>query len=147
MQLNEPPDLVNTEEWHKFKREIYQQTLAIIFAEMKKISVHGEVTRCGDGKARIIFPAVPIHSMDLEETWVFTGCRSLNAKFPCPRCLVSNSEQHDYDVHPPLRTSLAMKEIYQQAQAAKTKAEAHQLLMGHGLNDVKVCLFQSVVKF
>lgn len=129
---------MNTDEWHRFKREIYQKTLGVIFREMKRVAQVGEVMRCGDGVTRIIFPGIPIHSMDLEETWAFTGCRSLNAKFPCPRCLVPNAEQQNYSTSHPLRTSATMQKVYRDAKDLRTKTEANQLLMDNGLNDVEV---------
>jgi hypothetical protein len=139
IQLDEPPELAHTDEWHRFKREIYQQTFGVIFGKTKEVAkMGGEVMRCGDEKKRIIIPGVPIDSMDMEEMWCFTACRSVHAKFPCPRCLVPNAEQHIYSKTYPLRTSSSMKKTYDDAKEAKTKAEANQLLMDCGLNDVKV---------
>ena len=62
--------------------------------------------------------------------------RGVKSKFPCPVCLVPDSQMSDGSTHP-LRTLESMQEVYDEAQAmSSTEKEKH--LKKYGLRDVKV---------
>jgi hypothetical protein len=102
-------------------------------------SQEGETVTCGDDITRVLFPGIPIHSLDGEEAGCTCAARGQKADHPCPRCLVHKSELHKVLKDCPLRTVEAMHHACQQAKAAKTKSAVDQIMRKHGLHDVWVC--------
>ncbi|KAJ7840312.1 hypothetical protein B0H14DRAFT_3696576 [Mycena olivaceomarginata] len=115
-----------TTSFAQFKREIYQQVLEIIFSSLYLRSWRGEVVTCGDEITRILYP----------EAWNFTCCRAGRAKFPCPRCLVSQEMLHFLQRTFEARTSSNMRAIVCLAQNAPNTTQKEKILMEHGLHDV-----------
>ncbi|KAJ7842571.1 hypothetical protein B0H14DRAFT_2586293 [Mycena olivaceomarginata] len=119
-----PKDRTDKEnyEFAQFKREIYQQVLEIIFF----FAVSAVLERQG----------FLIESLDFEEAWNFTCCRAGRAKFPCPRCLVSQEMLHFLQRTFEARTSSNMRAIVRLAQNAPNATQKEKILMEHGLHDV-----------
>ncbi|KAJ7789214.1 hypothetical protein B0H14DRAFT_3574529 [Mycena olivaceomarginata] len=133
-----PKDRTDKEnyEFAQFKREIYQQVLEIIFSSLYLRSWRGEVVTCGDEITRVLYPGFLIESLDFEEAWNFTCCRAGRAKFPCPRCLVSQEMLHFLQRTFEARTSSNMRAIVCLAQNAPNTTQKEKILMEHGLHDV-----------
>ncbi|KAF8211914.1 hypothetical protein K438DRAFT_1805609 [Mycena galopus ATCC 62051] len=122
----------------KFKRDIYHQVLRVIFVEtLNQQASAGRCVPCGDAVRRVLFPHIPVLSLDGEEACTCaTTCSSL-ADFPCPRCLVRQDQLHNFfskTLDFPLRTTATMKAVYEQAQAERFKGDAEDLLQHHGLH-------------
>jgi hypothetical protein len=64
--------------------------------------------------------------------------RGINSLFPCPVCLVPGDKLSDLSVTFPLRTTEAMKAIYEEANNAPNAGEKEAILKESGLQDVKV---------
>ena len=64
--------------------------------------------------------------------------RGINSHFPCPVCLVPGEKLSDLSVTFPLRTTEAMKAVYEEANNAPNAAEKEAILKESGLRDVKV---------
>ncbi|KAF7967343.1 hypothetical protein HWV62_34677 [Athelia sp. TMB] len=131
----------DTLEWGRFKREVYQAVLAVIFGSLVHRSHHGDVVRCGDGIIRILHPGILIESMDGEESAIFTCIRSAMALFPCPKCLVPKSELHHIDRQWPVRTPEGMQAVIERARKAKVKKTMEDILKAAGLHFTKCFLW------
>ncbi|KAJ6461691.1 hypothetical protein C8R45DRAFT_841971, partial [Mycena sanguinolenta] len=133
-----PKDRTDKEnyEFAQFKREIYQQVLEIIFSSLYPRSWRGEVATCGDDLTRVLYPGFLIESLDFEEAWNFTCCRAGRAKFPCPRCLVSQEMLHFLQRTFEPRTSSSMRAVVRRAQNALNTTQKEKLLTEHGLHDI-----------
>ncbi|KAJ7790968.1 hypothetical protein B0H14DRAFT_2396072, partial [Mycena olivaceomarginata] len=116
--------------------EIYQQVLEIIFSSLYERSWRGEVVTCGDDVPRVLYPGFLIESLDFEEAWNFTCCRSGRAKFPCPRCLVSQEMLHCLQRTFEARTSSSMRAVVRRAQNASSATQKEKILMNYGLHDI-----------
>jgi len=64
--------------------------------------------------------------------------RGINSHFPCPVCLVPGEKLSDLSVTFPLRTTEAMKAVYEEANKAPSAATKEAILKESGLRDVKV---------
>ncbi|KAL1754470.1 hypothetical protein FB107DRAFT_275798 [Schizophyllum commune] len=126
------------EELAHFIREIYQQVLYAIFASCRRRSHSGDVVRCGDGILRALHPGLGMASMDGKEAARFTGCKSHNANFPCPKCLVHKLDLDDITTTKYRnRTTKRMKIILADAQAAPSATARAEILKNNGLHNVK----------
>ncbi|KAJ7430758.1 hypothetical protein B0H11DRAFT_2390246, partial [Mycena galericulata] len=122
----------------KFKRDVYHRVLRIIFVEtLQQHASGGHCVTCGDAVRRVLFPRLPVLSLDGEEACTWTATRGALADFPCPRCLARHDQLHDFfsaNLEFPLRTTATMKEIYDQAKNERFKVHAEDLLQRHGLH-------------
>ncbi|KAJ7076256.1 hypothetical protein B0H15DRAFT_790797 [Mycena belliarum] len=100
-----------TLEFAKYKMEVYQKVLAVIFRSLKSRSRNGEPIRCPDHVARIFHPGFLINSLDGKEAAYFNACRAALANFPCPKCLVSKADLHRITSSFTIRTSATMKAL------------------------------------
>ncbi|KAJ7713580.1 hypothetical protein B0H14DRAFT_2644754 [Mycena olivaceomarginata] len=125
----------------KFKRDIYHRVLQVIFVEtMKQQASGGKCVPCGDAVDRVLFPRIPILSLDGEEACTCAATRSSLADFPCPCCLVHQDQLHNFfstTLEFLLRTTVTMKAIYEQAQSECFKGAAEDLLQCHGLHSTE----------
>lgn len=140
----DPDDRTNEEkiEFARFKAQIYQDVLDIIFAKTSRASWTGIALRCGDFIDRIYFPGLHIKSLDGEEAGHFCCTRASQANHPCPRCMVYKSELDQISRVFPNRTPENMKRVYEQVQSATTKTAKNNLLISHGLHNTYVkCSF------
>ena len=64
--------------------------------------------------------------------------RGLNSLFPCPVCLVPGDKLSDLSETFPLRTTEAMKAVYEEANKAPSAVEKEAILKDSGLRDIKV---------
>ncbi|KAJ6550186.1 hypothetical protein B0H19DRAFT_1298710 [Mycena capillaripes] len=120
--------------WAQFKREVMHKVFKIIFAPLLGPAKHGESLTCGDDIQRVCYPGVPITSIDGEEACSVSACRAALASFPCPRCLVHHNDLNKICRTFPLRTTETMKQFYEDAIAAPTKAESERILQSVGLH-------------
>jgi hypothetical protein len=109
-----------------------------MFQSLELPSQEGEAVKCGDGVHRVFFPAIPIHSLDGEEAWCTCAARGAKADHPCPRCLAHKSELHKTTGDFPFRTVKAMRLACKQANAARSKTAAEEILKQNGLHNVQV---------
>ncbi|KAJ7692037.1 hypothetical protein B0H14DRAFT_2651828, partial [Mycena olivaceomarginata] len=97
----------------KFKRDVYHRVMRIVFVDTLQHQASG-------GKCvTVLFPRLPILSLDGEEACICAATRAALADFPCPRCLVRHDQQHDFfskNLEFPLRTTTTMKAVYEQAK-------------------------------
>ncbi|KAJ6499836.1 hypothetical protein DFH09DRAFT_1336383 [Mycena vulgaris] len=125
----------------KFKRDVYHRVLKVIFVESLKWQASGgQCISCGDGRERVLFPRVPVLSLDGEEACTCAATRSSLADFPCPRCLVRQDQLHNFfskTLNFSLRTTATMKAIYEQARGERFKGVAEDLLQRHGLHSTE----------
>jgi hypothetical protein len=63
--------------------------------------------------------------------------RGTGSDFPCPICLVPNTQMYDGSTHP-LRTSDNMQKIYNEPAAIQSKTQQEKLLKKYSLRNVKV---------
>ncbi|KAJ7052426.1 hypothetical protein C8F01DRAFT_1065968 [Mycena amicta] len=120
------------------KRNLYHRVLRRVFVEpLARCSKTGESVTCGDTTPRVLFPAIPIASLDGKEADMYTNTRAALAHFPCARCLVRADQlcQISGHVFEP-RTTASMKKVYQDAQNMRYKKDAEELLQGYGLHAV-----------
>ncbi|KAJ7743894.1 hypothetical protein B0H14DRAFT_3607170 [Mycena olivaceomarginata] len=99
----------------KLKRDVYHRVLRIVFVET--------LQQCASG-GKVLFPRLPILSLDGEEACTGAATRASLADFPCPRCLVHHGQLHDFfskNLEFPLRTTTTMKAIYEQAKRERFK--------------------------
>lgn len=127
-----------TLEWARFKREVYQQVLGVVFASLEARSHHGETIHCGDGITRVLYPGFLIESLDGEEAAMFCCCRAALANFPCPKCLVPKDQLHHIDRKFKPRTTKSMQQVYQLATDAPSKTQKEFILQNYGLHYTKV---------
>ena len=52
-----------------FKWEVYHKILQRIFKTLEIPSQQGEAVKCGNGLHCVLFPGIPIHTLDGEEAW------------------------------------------------------------------------------
>lgn len=127
-----------------FKREVYHKVLSVIFGSLRSRGRCGEAMECGDLIRRVIYPGIPIASVDSEESWALTSTRTGLAEYPCPKCLVSNCEQHKLVSKFKLRTVGAMKQAFEEAMCSSTKSASEKILQQNGLHATFVSI--SVVR-
>lgn len=103
-------------------------------------SHHGECLECADTVLRVLFPGIPVLSLDGEEACVCTCTKAALADYPCSRCLVPQNELHNLSPTQSfqLRTTENMKEIYEQSLRCRYKKDASNLLQRHGLHQTEV---------
>ncbi|KAG2746082.1 hypothetical protein P692DRAFT_20889456, partial [Suillus brevipes Sb2] len=67
---SDPSDSSNTEKvgFACFKRELNHRVLSVIFGSLRSRRRHGEVMKCGDRAQWVIYPGIPIASVDCEES-------------------------------------------------------------------------------
>ncbi|KIJ58811.1 hypothetical protein HYDPIDRAFT_33775 [Hydnomerulius pinastri MD-312] len=131
------PSSRNTAEtlaWACFKREVYHKVLQVIFGSLRHRARSGEAIKCGDDLNRVIYPGIPIESLDGEESCKTTATRAALADHPCPKCLVRHEQLHNIDETFTQRTTQSMMAVYQKAACASTKSEAESILQSHGLH-------------
>ncbi|KAJ7617483.1 hypothetical protein DFH06DRAFT_1062143 [Mycena polygramma] len=125
-----------TLEFARYKMEVYQKILGVIFAPLKSRSWSGEPIRCPDGLPRVFHPGIIIDSLDGKEASYYNACRAALANFPCPKCLVPHCDLHKITSDFKLRTSATMKAVVLKAFRKKTKADKEHILKKHGLHGV-----------
>lgn len=125
-------------EFQRFRREVYHKVLAIIFESVCKRSHQGEGVKCGDGLARVLFPGLHILSLDGEEACAACACRSGQANYPCPQCLVPKEALHKITESFTLRTTESMRKVYENAKYAPNPTQREALLIEHGLHFTEV---------
>jgi len=121
-----------------FKREVYHKVLKKIFNSLEIRSQQGEAVKCGDGVHRVLFPGIPIQSVDGEEACSTCATRGASADHPCPHCLVHKHQLHEVINSSPIRTVKTMRNAYKQSLAAPTKTAAEAILKDHGLHKIIV---------
>jgi len=109
-----------------------------IFNSLEIRSQQGEAVKCGDGVHRVLFPGIPIQSVDGEEACSTCATRGASADHPCPRCLVHKHQLHEVINSSPIRTVKTMRNAYKQSLAAPTKTAAEAILKDHGLHKIIV---------
>lgn len=90
---------------------------------------------------RVLYPAIPIASLDGKEMSIFTATRGPLANYPCSRCLVRGDQLHDiFTRHRTfeLRTTESMKAVYEEAAAMQYKTHAEEHLQSYGLYSTEV---------
>ncbi|KAF8516875.1 hypothetical protein JB92DRAFT_3082636 [Gautieria morchelliformis] len=135
---SDPEDCTATEKtvFGLFKREVYHKILKKIFHSLELQSQEGEAVKCGDKIHRVLFPGIAVHSLDGEEAYATYAARGASADYPCPRCLIHKSQLHNLTGNFPFRTSREMQKVYKKAIAARTKAEAEEVLKKKGFHKV-----------
>ncbi|KDQ16697.1 hypothetical protein BOTBODRAFT_97965, partial [Botryobasidium botryosum FD-172 SS1] len=116
------PNVVDNEEgsaaFANFKREVLHRSLDIVLDPLVIPSKVGHTSLCGDEETRTWYPRVAILSSDFEEQADLSLTRGVQAKFPCPVCLVPHDEQHDLSLAftYPERTAAQSEATYNLAQ-------------------------------
>ncbi|KAF7349530.1 hypothetical protein MSAN_01743400 [Mycena sanguinolenta] len=122
----------------KFKRDVYHRVLHIVFVQtLRHHASGGRCVPCADGMQRVLFPRLPVLSLDGEEACTCAATRGALADFPCPRCLARRDQLHYFfsnNLEFPLRTTATMKAVYEQAKSERFKGDAEDLLQRHGLH-------------
>jgi len=76
--------------------------------------------------------------LDGKEAAYFNACRAALAHFPCPKCLVHQSDLHKITAKFTLRTTETMKAVVVKALKKQTKKDKESLLKSHGLHGIEV---------
>uniref|UniRef100_A0A8H8CJT9 Uncharacterized protein n=1 Tax=Psilocybe cubensis TaxID=181762 RepID=A0A8H8CJT9_PSICU len=117
------------------KRLIWHKAVHRILKSIEDTTYFGAAIKCGDGLVRNIFPHVLMISADYEEQTMMALTRGKTGLFPCPICLVPQTELSNLLVTYPRRTTSTMQEVYNQAQQMNvTRGEEH--LKSYGITDV-----------
>ena len=66
--------------------------------------------------------------------------RGVGSLFPCPRCLVAESDLWDPRIHSDLRTTESTQDIIKQANEEDTVGGKEKILKWNGLRDIQVPL-------
>jgi len=78
----------------------------------------------------------------------YTGTRSSGGKYPCPMCLVPNTElsrlKKSLGNAYTIRTARMMREVYEKAIRNNTGTGRDMYLKNFGLHDVQVCICLSL---
>ncbi|KAF7317548.1 hypothetical protein MKEN_00841700 [Mycena kentingensis (nom. inval.)] len=123
------------------RRRLYHNALRIAFTqELARRSFNGDAVTCGDETARVLFPAVPVKSLDGKEADSLTGTRAAMSHFPCARCLVRADQLHDIftaDREWDARTTASMRGVYEEAREMRFQKHADEHLQAVGLHDVE----------
>lgn len=144
MKVRDPADPSNrntpqTLEFSRYKMDVYQKVLAVVFSSLKFRSWRGSTIRCPDNQVRVFHPGILISSLDGKEAAYFNTCRAALANFPCPKCLVNKCDLHKITSQFELRTTPAMQAVVTRASKQNTKTEKENILKDYGLHDVQVC--------
>ncbi|KAJ7220258.1 hypothetical protein GGX14DRAFT_515671 [Mycena pura] len=127
------------------KRRVYHRVLRRVFTErLGPRSRNGEGVRCGDETPRVLFPCIPITSLDGKEADAITGTRAALAHFPCGGCLVRSDQLTQITMGGQvfeLRTTESMRAVYEAAQSMQRKSAAEAHLQAHGLHAVENALW------
>lgn len=140
----DPDDRSHSEKirFAKFKRDVYHRVLRIIFVEtLQQHATGGKCVPCGDAVQRVLFPRLPVLTLDGEEACTCAATRGALADFPCPRCLARHDQLHDFfstNLEFPLGTTVTMKDVYDRARNVRFKWNAEDLLQRHGLHLTEV---------
>ncbi|KAJ7136183.1 hypothetical protein C8R44DRAFT_609077, partial [Mycena epipterygia] len=80
----------------KFKRDVYHHIMRIIFVKtLQHQASGGKCITCADTMTRVLFPCLPILSLDDEEACICAATHAALADFPCLQCLVHHDQQHN----------------------------------------------------
>lgn len=145
MKDHKDPDDRTQEEkirFAKFKRDVYHEVLGVIFGDsLTQRSYNGECVPCGDGKIRVLYPGIPVLSLDGEEACICTCTKAAMADVPCSSCLVTQNELHDLSPNRYFvpRTTQSMKAVYRNSLNHRFKKDANDLLQRYGLHQTEVC--------
>ncbi|KAJ7060849.1 hypothetical protein C8F01DRAFT_1369721 [Mycena amicta] len=104
-------------------------------------TTNGESVTCGDAlaRARVLFTAIPIVSLDGKEADMYTSTRAAISHSPCSRCLVRADQLCLLSGHVfESRTMALMKKIYEDAMNMEYKKDAEELLQQYGLHAVMI---------
>ncbi|KAJ7645259.1 hypothetical protein DFH06DRAFT_1426092, partial [Mycena polygramma] len=122
----------------KFKRDVYHRVLRTVFVDtLRDKAAGGKCVPCADSIERVLFPCIPILSLDGEEACTCAATRGALADFPCPRCLVRHDQLHNFfsaNLEFPLRTTKTMKDVYEKAKFERFKTVAESMLQQYGLH-------------
>ncbi|KAJ7347985.1 hypothetical protein DFH08DRAFT_867079 [Mycena albidolilacea] len=127
----------DTFEFAKFKMEVYQRVLEVIFSSLKLRLWNGELLECWDKLVCVFHPRIHILSLDRKEAAYFNACRAALANYPCPKCLVQHCKLHKLTKTFKLRTTATMKAIVLKAHRVTTKTVKEELLKNHRLHGIK----------
>ncbi|KAJ7639763.1 hypothetical protein DFH06DRAFT_1271790 [Mycena polygramma] len=122
----------------KFKRDVYHRVLRTVFVDtLRDKAAGGKCVPCADSIERVLFPCIPILSLDGEEACTCAATRGALADFPCPRCLVRHDQLHNFfsaNLEFPLQTTQTMKDVYEKAKFERFKTVAESMLQQYGLH-------------
>ena len=71
--------------------------MEVMFKSLVTPARSGLTLNCGDLKTRILYPGIPIHSLDGQEACAACACRAALAKYLCPKCLVHHDDLDKID--------------------------------------------------
>jgi hypothetical protein len=94
---------------------------------------------CGDKVQHVLYPGIPIQALDGEEATWASACRAALANYPCPRCLVSQSDLDKIDQSFTPRTTETMQQVYEDSLVATSKTASENILKAYGLHRTQVC--------
>nr|GAT50600.1 predicted protein [Mycena chlorophos] len=125
------------------KRRVYHRVHRRVFVDsLGKRSKDGEAVICGDETTRVLYPAIPVSSIDGKEADAITGTRAALSLVPCARCLAGTDELRDIcrcldgpRFEP--RTTELMRRVYLDALAMQRKGEREAYLQSYGLHAVE----------
>ncbi|KAG2145458.1 uncharacterized protein EDB93DRAFT_1241120 [Suillus bovinus] len=112
------------------------------FADFKSCSLAqkrkcGGWVECWDELQCLMFPIIPILSVDYEEQCIMSLIHGVMGKFPCPICLVPFTELHNLLETWPLRTHHNSVCLLRKARRKYTKAKQEKKLKSQSLRDVE----------
>jgi hypothetical protein len=139
LDTDDAVDSVHTA-FQRVKAEVYHQVLGIIFEKARKASHTGKVWKFGDGQTRRGYPDLLIKLLDMQEAWAICACQSGQANFPCVKCLVPKTCQHELGAKFEPCTKENMGKVYKDVHAEHRVTYKEKLLVGAGLHNVKVSL-------
>jgi len=138
------------------KREIWHRAVERIIQSMIPYSEVGYSLMCGDGVYQHVYPHISVLSADYEEMLVhstifgisivlirFDRCmmaltHGVNAKAPCPVCLVPDDELSMLSETYTLRTTESMQEVWNFAWELPSRTARDNYLRQYGLREVRV---------
>lgn len=112
-----------------------------MLSPLRDPSHHGMAMKCGDFINRVLFFGIMIQAIDGKEACSSCAIRNAHANYPCPKCLVHQSQLDLIDRKFPARTTETMRAIYDQFLAAPNKTAGDAILVKSGLHATKVCRY------
>ncbi|KAJ7209303.1 hypothetical protein GGX14DRAFT_535100 [Mycena pura] len=130
-------NVAETLEWARFRMDVYQKILRVVFSSLRERSWMGEAFKCPDGRVRIFYPSILINSLDGKEAAYFNACRAALAICCCPKCLVRKEMLHRITAKFEMRTSATMKAVIKRVRQQPTKTAREEILKSYGLHDTQ----------
>ncbi|RDB28873.1 hypothetical protein Hypma_015251 [Hypsizygus marmoreus] len=135
--IEEDPAETGKPNFVNHKRAVWHAAVEKVVEKVIEMAKTGCWFECADAIQRLLVPIILILSADWEEQTMMALTRGLNAKFPCPICLVPDDKLMDLEEVFTPRTSESMIQVFNEAQEMRTIKDLDAHLQSYGLRNVE----------